>query len=333
MQIHVLKSYFKYTKVIISYSILVIDGMRFSIVCGEYHRVIKEYMNTLTDPSSNMDLQQILSPIIESTHPYFIISTLIMSIVYFLFSMCTPMLSTVQICSTLAIYLFINYLVHSTVFSSCVVITLKRVSSRLHCLGCFRLPEDYSTRKSRKLTITKSLSSKVNSLFNVDSIWKKLFAAIICLLSVVFIVCSMWFALSIDTCLFDDKFLPRDAYALRSHMQSQTNDFEMGPVIMFTIPKAIDYENVKNQIAMRHLLEQCHNDPRTNNFSLLWLNYENITAITTGHENLVFRITPFSQHDLIVSEGKNSSTIEASRFYCQYKSIRGKRRTQEIKTI
>ncbi|CAF5189378.1 unnamed protein product, partial [Rotaria magnacalcarata] len=152
--------------------------------------------------------------------------------------------------------------------------------------------------------------------------WKKPFASIFCLLLIVFIILSLWFGLSIDTSLFEDKYLPREFYSLRSHMQSQADDFEMGPVIMFTIPEAIDYNNAYTQEAMRNLLEQCVSETRTNTFKLLWLDNENIAEITTGKDNLNYRITPFSKNDLIVSEGQNFSTIQASRFYCQYNSIK-----------
>ncbi|CAF3412727.1 unnamed protein product [Rotaria sp. Silwood1] len=317
--------------VLLVFIVAIIDCMRFSIVCGEYHRIIKEHLITVTDASSEIDIEKILPSIIEATHPYFIVSTLIISFVYILFPICSPMSSTMRMCLTLALYIFVNYIVHSTFFSSCLVITIKRVSSLRHSLFCCRLSKDYYTKTNRKCNKLKSLKTKFYSLFNIDSNWKKLFASILCLFLIVFIILSMWIALSIDTSLFEDKFLPHDAYSLRSHMQSQADDFDMGPVIMFTIPKAIDYENEQVQLAMRYLLDQCVNETRTNTFKLLWLDHENINNIITGQDKLEFRITPFSQNDLIVSEEHNHSTIIASRFYCQYKSVKGDR--EDIRTM
>jgi hypothetical protein len=135
---------------------------------------------------------------------------------------------------------------------------------------------------------------------------------------------SIWFTLSIDTRLFDDEFLPRDASTLRKHMQSQSDDFDLGPIIMFTIPEAINYENERIQLGINSLINQCQNEIRTNTFKLLWLDHENISYITTSHDDLQVRITPFSKNDLIVLQGLNDSIIKASRFYCQYKSIKGK---------
>ncbi|CAF1623202.1 unnamed protein product [Rotaria magnacalcarata] len=311
--------------------VAIIDAMRCSIVCGEYHRIIIEHMDTSPDESPEIDIEKLLPSIITSTHPYFIVSTLIISFVYLLFSICSPMSLTMPICLTLALYIFINYIVHSTFFTSCLVITLKRVSSRRHCLCCCRLPKDNYTKANRKSKRLNVLRNQIYSLLNIDSMWKKPFASIFCLLLIVFIILSLWFGLSIDTSLFEDKYLPREFYSLRSHMQSQADDFEMGPVIMFTIPEAIDYNNAYTQEAMRNLLEQCVSETRTNTFKLLWLDNENIAEITTGKDNLNYRITPFSKNDLIVSEGQNFSTIQASRFYCQYNSIKGDR--EDIRTM
>ncbi|CAF4435477.1 unnamed protein product, partial [Adineta steineri] len=98
--------------------IAIIDCMRFSIVCGEYHRIIKEQLIIITDVSSEIDIEKILSSIIETTHPYFMISTLIISIVYVIFSTLSPMLTTTLISLTLVLYILMNYLVHATYFSS-----------------------------------------------------------------------------------------------------------------------------------------------------------------------------------------------------------------------
>jgi hypothetical protein len=138
-------------------------------------------------------------------------------------------------------------------------------------------------------------------------------------------ISSIWLILSIDTRLFEDKFLPKNASSLKLYMKSQTEDYAIGPVIMFVIPQPINYENKKNQILIRRIVEQCFNETTTNDFKLLWLEQENIKTILTSKDPIPLRLTPYSQNDLIISEGKNKSIIKASRFYCQYTSITGKR--------
>jgi hypothetical protein len=297
--------------------------MRISIVCGEYHRTIAEHLIPLTDSSSKIDIEKILPSIIESTHPYFLISTLIISLTYSLFSIYSPMLSTMLICLTLALYLLINYILHSTFFSSCLVITLKRVSSHRHCLFCVRLSNDYYIKSNKKLNKLRLLKQQIYSLLNIDSIWKKFFTAILCLSLIIFVISSIWFGLSIDTRLYEDKLLPRDAYSLRKYMQIQIDEFDVGPVIMFVIPKSINYENEQIKSAIYSLLNQCHNQTNTNTFTLLWSEHETVSDIINRTVPLSVRITPVARNDLIVQEGLNHSTIIASRFYCQYKSIQG----------
>ena len=299
--------------------------MRFSIVCGEYHRILKEHSAVVTDVSAEIDIRKILPSIIESTHPYFMISTLIMVIVYVLFSICSPMSATRLMCLALGLYILVNYILHATFFSSCLVITLKRVSSRRHCLFCFRLSENYYTKTSRELNHLASLKRIIHSPLNINSKLKEVFSVCLCLLLVVSIIPNIWYLLSIDTCLFSDQLLPRDEYALRSHMKSQAEDFDVGPVIMFTIPEAINYENEQNKLAINSLLDQCVNVKQTNTFKLLWLDHEDIDKIKVPNSRLESRITPYSRNDLIIFDRENYSTIEASRFYCQYKSVKGKR--------
>ncbi len=297
--------------------------MRFSIICGEYHRIVQDHMITISNPSLKIDIEKILPSILESTQPYFLSSTLIISVVYLLFSLISPMFSTQLVCLTLTLYIFVNYMVHLTFFSSSLVVTLKRVSSRRHYLCCYRLSNEYYTNIHKRFPRFKSLKNRIHLLFNQDSIWKTFFAGISCLLLIIFLISSIWSCLSIDTRLFDDRFLPRDAYTLRKHMQSQIDDFDLGPVIMFTIPEAINYENEQVKLAMNALINQCQKESSTNEFKLLWLDHENIEYITKGKDDLQVRITPFSQNDLIVEQGLNHSVIKASRFYCQYKSIKG----------
>jgi len=107
-------------------------------------------------------------------------------------------------------------------------------------------------------------------------------------------------------------------------MKSQVDDYNIGPVIMFVIPQKINYENKKTQFLMRKLLQQCQNEITTNDFKLFWLDQENIQTILYSKDPINLRITPYSQNDLVISQGKNKSSIKASRFYCQYKSIKGK---------
>ena len=297
--------------------------MRFSIVCGEYHQIIQDYLSSAPSASSDIDLEKILPPLIATTHPYFMISTLIISTVYLLFAAMSPMPSTTLMCSSLVLYLVVNYLLHLTFFSSCLVITLKRVSSRRHCLSCHTLSKDYGAKTRGQSNLFENLQKAIQPFFNFDVTYKRFIAALVCLLSIVCTISSIWFTLSIDTRLFEDKFLPRNDHSLRAHMQSQLDDFDIGPTIVFTLPERIDYNNPRIQSSMINLLEQCRNESRTNQFRLLWLDYQSVASLTHGTDSLEYRITPFSHNDIVLSQGANQSTIEATRFYCQLKSIRG----------
>ena len=135
---------------------------------------------------------------------------------------------------------------------------------------------------------------------------------------------SIYLVLSIDTRLFDERFLPKNATSLRAYMKSQFDDYDIGPVIMFVIPPSVNYQKKKNQLAMRRIVQQCLNEKTTSDFHLLWLDQEKIQTILTGKDPLEFRITPYSQNDIMVNEGKNRTTIQATRFYCQYRSYTGK---------
>ena len=234
--------------------------------------------------------------------------------------------STKIFCLTLTLYLLINYLVNLTFFSSCFVITLKRISSRRHCLFCYHLPNDYYQTINQKFSSIKKYQNQISLVLNKDSIWKKFIAAILCLLFLLSLFSTLWFTLSIDTRLFDNQFLPEDASSLRTYMQSQIDDFNLGPMIMFIIPQTINYQNDKIQYAMNLLINQCQKEKRINQFKLLWLDHENITTILHGKEELQYRTTPFSQNDLIVSQDLNQTKINASRFYCQLNSIIGKKK-------
>jgi hypothetical protein len=159
---------------------------------------------------------------------------------------------------------------------------------------------------------------------NIDSIFKNLFTGFLCLLSLIFVIFSIWLIFSIDTRLYEDKFLPKNASSLKSYMKSNVENYDIGPMIMFVIPRPINYQNKTNQLAIHHLVEQCLNETRTNKFKLLWLEQENITQILTSKDPISLRITPYSQNDIIVSERKNKTIIKATRFYCQYRTTKGK---------
>lgn len=301
---------------LIVFAVAIFESMRISIVCGEYHRLINEQIEKL---STTLPIEEIFSSIVESTHPIFFITTLSLGMIYFLLATFTSMISSILICLTLILHIFIVYLVHSTFFSSCLIITLRRIGSRRHCLSCHRLSSDEEN---------SSLSStKTRSICRLNSLMKRCF----CLLSIVAFLFSVWFALSIDTRLFDENFLPTDAPSLRSYMKSQIDDFNIGPMVMFTIPEPIDYEDSNVRQAMNALLEQCQNENRINDFRLFWIEKENLPTILHEKLPLEMRITPFSHNDLIVKEEKNKTTIVASRFYCQYKSLQGDR--DDIRTM
>ena len=264
-----------------------------------------------------MDVESLLTSIIESSHPYFFVSTFTLCCVYFLFVLLTPMASTMLISLTFVLCLVINAAVHCTFFSSCLVITLRRISSRRHCFSCIRLPSTYEVPVKTRVTFVER--------WNIDSIYRTFTAGTLCLLSIVGVVFSLWLSLSIDTRLFDDEFLPRDLRTLRSHMKSQMEDFDIGPMIVFTLPRPVDYHSREVNDSIFALLEQCRSEPRTNAFRMLWLEKENITLITDTNGSMAMRITPYSRNDLVVTQGENRSTIVASRFYCQWNSIQGKR--------
>jgi hypothetical protein len=300
--------------------------MRISIICGEYHRIIKEHLSAAsTNGSTKIDIQKILPSLLKSTYPYFLSSTIILIIVYSIISLISPMLCTRYLGLTLILYLFINHLTHCTFFLSCFVITLRRIKSRRHCLLCHQLPNDYYIKDRRKSMKKIFCQKQMGFISKIDSIFKKMFTGFLCLLSLVFIIFSIWLVLSIDTRLFNDQFLPKDATSLRSYMKSQIEDYDIGPVIMFTIPQPINYENKNVQLLIHRIVEQCRNETATNNFKLLWLDQENIRHLITSKDPVSIRVTPYSQNDLVITEGKNKSIIKASRFYCQYRSIKGKR--------
>ena len=234
------------------------------------------------------------------------------------------MLSTKTICLALILYILVNYFIHATFFSSALVITLKRMSSFRHYLCCYRLPVDYYTKTNDKSSRLNSWKTPLSFVSHEDSIWKRFFAGIACLSLILFLISSIWICLSIDTRVFDEQMVPKGAYSLRKYMQSQLEDFDIGPVIMLTIPQAINYENEQVKLAMKFLLDQCQREKPVNAFRLFWLDHESIESILQGKEDLQLRITPFSQNDLIVQQRLNDSVIQASRFYYQYRSIKGK---------
>ncbi|CAF3528012.1 unnamed protein product [Rotaria sp. Silwood1] len=317
---------------LIVFVVAIIDCIRISILCGEYHRIIKQHIRaSSTNVSLKIDIEKILLSIITSSRPYFLFSTLIQIIVYLIISLISQMPCTKYLSLTLILYIFINYLTHCTFFSSCLIITLKRIKSRRHCLSCHHIPNDYHI-KNRKKSIEKIFFQKPKKFIkNIDPIFKKFFAGCICLLTLICIICCIWLILSIDTRLFDDKFLPRNSSSLRSYMKSQTEDYNIGPVIMFVIPQPIDYINKKNQLSIRRIIEQCQNETTTNNFKLVWIDQEDINHLLTSKDPINVRVTPYSQNDIVFSEENNKTIIKASRFYCQYNSIKGNR--EDLRTM
>ncbi|UJR08210.1 hypothetical protein I4U23_012483 [Adineta vaga] len=317
---------------LIVFAVAIIDSMRISIVCGEYHRIIKDYIPiSSTNVATKIDIDKILPSIIKSSRPYFLATTLILMIIYSILSFLSPMLCTRYLGLTLVLYIFIDYLTHCTFFSACLVITLKRIKSRRHCLLCHHLPNDYHIRDRRKSLKETIFKKPKEFLTNIDTIFKKIFTGFLCLLSIGFIIISIWSLFSIDTRLYEDKFLPKNASSLKSYMNTHLEQYDLGPVIMYVIPQPIDYENKKNQALIHRLVEQCLNESNTNKFKLVWLEQENIHTILTSKDPMSVRVTPYSQNDIIVSERNNKSMIKASRFYCQFSTSKGDR--HDIQTM
>lgn len=304
---------------------IIIDCIRVSILSGEYHEIIVKHLVPTRDTSMDIDIDKVLPSIIERTQPYFLSSSIILIVVYSILAFLTPIDSMKFFCLTLTLFIFMSYLVHLTFFSSCFVITLKRISSYRHCLFCYRLPTDYQSEIKLKFAQLTKLSNRISELTIKDSIWKKFLSATICLVFLLCLFASLWLTLSIDTRLYDHELLPNRNNSLYKYMQSQINDFAIGPMIMFVIPEAINYENEKISNAMHLLLNQCQNEKKINKFKLFWLDKENLTNIMYGHDELKYRLTPYSHNDLIVVEKNNQSIIKASRFYCQYNSVIGDR--------
>lgn len=297
--------------------------MRISIVCGEYHRIIKGYLPILNN-SRKFDIEEILPTILKSTRPYFLCSTIILIIVYLIMFIFSPMSCIKTLGLTLIFYIIINYLTHCTFFSSCLVITLKRIQSNRHCLFCTRLSNDYNIEDQRKTTKKTRLEKIKEFTKKIDPVFKKFSQGFLCLLSFLFLISSIWLILSIDTGLFNENFLPKSSTSLRSYMKSQVDDYDIGPVVMFVIPKPVNYKNIQTQLSMRKILQQCQNEPTINNFTLFWLDQDNITTLLTSKEPYRLRMAPYSFNDIILAEGKNKTFIKATRFYCQYNSIKGK---------
>ncbi|CAF0973436.1 unnamed protein product [Adineta ricciae] len=311
---------------LIVFAVAIIDSMRISIVCGEYHRIIKDHLPVSSNNvATKIDIEKILPLIIKSSRPYFLSTTLILIIVYLVLSLLSPMSCTRYLGLTLVLYVFIDYLTHCTFFSACLVFTLKRIKSRRHCLLCHHLPNDHYIKDRRRSFQKVVLEKPLQFWSNRNAMIKKFCTGFLCLISFGFIIFSVWSLFSIDTHLFEDRFLPKNATTLKSYMNSHIDQYNIGPVIMFVIPQPINYENKKNQALIRHLLQQCLNEPTTNQFKLLWLDQENIHTILTSKDPMNVRVTPYSQNDIIVSEINNKTVIKASRFYCQYQTSQGDR--------
>jgi len=299
--------------------------MRTSIVCGEYHRFIQVHLPCTSTQPTKINIETIVRSIIRSTRSSFIPSTLIILGVYLFMALLSPMACTTYLGFILVIYMLINHLTHCFFFTSCLVITLKRILSNRHCLFCYHLPNDYYVRIQAKST-KKTFVRKRNEVFKTMKPNVKAFlTGFVCLLSILFVIVNIWLVFCMDTRLFDDRLLPKNASSIRAYMKSQTDDYELGPVVMFVIPQPINYQSSQNQQFIRKIISQCKNESTTSDFHLLWLDHEDIKTITTSKDSIEFKITPYSQNDLVLTEGKNDrSIIKASRFYCQLKSITGK---------
>lgn len=304
---------------LIVFVIAILDCMRSSILCGVYHRYIEEYLPS-SAPNSRIDSEEILHRILRSSFSSIFSSTWILIIVYLLLAWISPIPCIEILSMTLVLYIIINTFLHGTFFSSCLVLTLKRLESYRHCLTCLPLAEDFY----QKIPSNQG-EKRFAKIFSLDRIYRKFLAALLCLLSVVVLLFSLWSIPSIDTRLFDDRFLPRNATSLRSYMKSQVDDYTIGPMIMFVIPSQLNYQQKSIQRAMSHLLDRCSNETTTNQFKLFWLDYENLKTLIYGRDPIPIRITPYSENDLIIHQGPNRSSIVASRFYCQFQSVKGDR--------
>jgi hypothetical protein len=85
--------------------------MRISIICGEYHRIIKEHLSnsSTTNISTKIDIEKIFPSILKSTRPHSLCSTLIIIIVYLIMSCISPISCIRYIGLTLILYICINY--------------------------------------------------------------------------------------------------------------------------------------------------------------------------------------------------------------------------------
>ena len=303
------------------------DCMRCSIVAGEYHRIIEEQLPSPSSPSStssSIDVERILPLIIQSSRPYFLSSTLIITVVYFILSIASPISCARLLCITLILHVLLNYFLHCTFFSSCLVLTLERLQSHRHCLSCLRLSNDDYLQLPQPSRRQRFFSRLVQAYESTDSMIKKFAHGTLCLLSMILLFASLWLTLSIDTRLFDEKFLPRSADSLRSYMNSQITDYNIGPMIMLVVPDPVDYENELVRQGIHRFVQQCRNETMTNDFKLVWLEEENLHSILHEKGPLNTRMTPYSENDLIVSDGQNRSTIVASRVFCQFRGVKGK---------
>ena len=260
----------------------------------------------------------------KSCRSYFLASTFISIGTYLTISMISPIPCIRLLCLTHVFFVLIDYVLFQTFFLSCLVINLKRLGANRHCLSCLQLSKDYYIEIPQQPSRTEVFKKKFNFLSSIDQLFKLILLGFVCLMSLVITVFSIWSIFSIDTRLFDDRFLPRNATSLRSYMRSQTEDYSLGPVIMFTIPRTMKYTDSAVQNRMKNLIQQCINDSNTNDFRLLWLEKENLQTILHGNDPLNMRVSLYSKNDLILKSIKGKIQIRSSRFYCQYKTIQGK---------
>lgn len=297
------------------------DCLRTSIICGVYHIKIRKYCSSANE--NQFQVEKVFTKIFKSSHLHFINTIFVTIFTYTALGFLTPIPSISLMSFVFPIYMIIGYLIFVTFFASCLMLNLKRLKKNRHCFTCCKMPENqydeihqkkkYSGFFKRYLKISPSKNPK---LFEVLSIF-------VVIGSLAIFALSLYVIYRIDTKLYDDRFLPRNATSLRSYMKSQTEDYDIGPIIMFTLPHPVSYrdENFRNRII--DFSKTCLNDSNTNNFRLVWLEKENVDEILNSRKKPEQMLTPYSRNDLAFSFKRKNVNIKASRFYCQYRTIKG----------
>ncbi|CAF0972507.1 unnamed protein product [Didymodactylos carnosus] len=307
----------------------IMDCIRISIVCKEFHLTFCSLTIPLQklpdDNNSPHSLTKRLKQTLKYSQPPFICTTIILCILYGLIFLISK-ISSIRIYSmAFCVYLFFNYFVHLTFFLSCLTITCRRINSNRHSLLCLKMS------KIKPSTVSSSLSIIITTRFRpyFRSLYTKTFAYFICLLTIVLFFYSLVTVFKIDTRLVDSQFIPVQSHSLHSYMSSLEKDFDIGPVIMFTIPSALDYKNETIQ-RIQMIIEQCRNGMSTNDFNLFWYNWLDTNSqdqLTSSGGHNLSKISSLSTNNILLANDilLTNGTIQASRFYCQFKTIQGRR--------